>query len=159
MTNHLAFDQSTADTGWAYRPFDSKRYTSGVIDMRKETGISEVLRVLVGARVDGIYDVMLEDVYHDPKKGIRTFRVLIETLAMFKGLALGEGFNVTTVLASVWKSDMLSQGGYLPPKRKEQKDLAVWLAQNEFGMQGKSEDEAEALCIAAWADAQRKLEG
>jgi hypothetical protein len=155
MIHHLAFDQSTNVTGWAYMPPNTKHYASGTLDM---FGCNyEIIAVMDMAYRDGLRHMTLEGIFHglNPQTTIK-LAALQERFTMW---GEAQGFRVRIIQPSTWKSAMLTVSGYFPPKRKEQKDVSVWVARQCYGMQSHSEDEADAILMAAWADKNPEMEG
>ncbi len=82
-------------------------------------------------------------------KLMAVFGIVVGALEMF-------GIKVIEVAPRTWQVAMLTVNGYTPKRRKEIKPASIFRAKAE-GADVKNDHEADAVCIAVWAQANEKL--
>lgn len=144
----LSFDQSTRITGWSV--FEDSRYVkSGVIDLHKITDTDERSKQMAVEICKLIGNInpsvtIIEEVQQ--QSNIST----VIKLARIQGVAIGfcaaHNIDLHILTPSRWRSALSYKQG---PKvrREELKEQSRNFVKNILGLNIKSEDENEAICI------------
>ena len=146
----LAFDQSTAKTGWAFFVGNElKKY--GVIDRAKIKDAPERIRSMFLDIVSKIEElnpdrVIVEAVQQQASPA--TSMMLSQLQGMIIGYLYEHNINVESPMPTQWRHKLgFIQGKGI--KREELKIQSIHYANNTFGINTESDDIAEAICIGA----------
>jgi hypothetical protein len=148
MTRVLGIDPASL-TGIAWE--SDGFWCRATVDANNET---DMLSILKWAKDDGVTHAVIEDCFLGPK--VTTYKLLARIQERWEHLCHSVGITTELVNPTTWKRAMLTIQGYYPKKRKEQKRVARWVARNVYKVPVINDDEADAVCIAAWGMAQRK---
>lgn len=150
--NVIGIDPSLRRTGWAYIAWRgaTRYWVCGTFRGDDHDAATEVL---ARAAQSGVTHAAIETVYLG--RNFKTVTTLSEVIGSIKSWCWGAKIQTMDAPAMKWKSAMLTMGGCLPQGRKEQKAASMKVARMLMASPANN-DEADAVCIAAWA--QRMLE-
>ena len=144
----LAFDQSTAKTGWAF--FDgSKLVDYGLINKSKIGDSNERIKSMFFAITEKINElkpdvVIVEGVQREASPAVTMMLARLE--GMIIGYLYEHDINMFSVTPTTWRSKIgFKQGGGV--KRNELKAMAIKFAHDTFNVDVESDDIADAICI------------
>lgn len=141
----IAFDAATIKTGWAM--WDRHVLLTGTIDKVAES--ADLIDVLDHAIKLGLSTVVIEGGYFGVNAA--TYGNLREVHGAIKRQAWIMGLCSRTVQPSVWQASYGITGG------REERKVGARRVANRLGYQGKSQDEADAVVLCAYADAMERM--
>ena len=146
----LAFDQSTAKTGWAF--FDGENLVKyGVVDKVKIKNTPDRIRAMY-LEIISIIDqckpdkVIVEAVQQQASPA--TSMMLSQLQGMIIGYLYEHDINVDSPLPTQWRHRL----GFIQGKGVKREDLktqSIKYVNEKFGIDTASDDMAEAICIGA----------
>ena len=146
----LAFDQSTAKTGWAF--FDGKNLVEyGVVDKVKikntpdriKSMYLDIISIINQFQPD---EVIVEAVQQQASPA--TSMMLSQLQGMIIGYLYEHNINVDSPLPTQWRHKLgFVQGKGI--KREDLKTQSIKYVNETFGIDTASDDIAEAICIGA----------
>jgi len=149
----LGIDPATT-TGYAYRhngAWVTGTVSSSIKTRRDIYGMAAVANI---ARQSGVTVAAIEDCYLGAN--VRTLITLAKIQERWENVLRERDIETVIVNTMTWKHATLTVAGILPKARAEQKKHAIWVAKHVYGAEPKNSDEADAVCIAAWYEAQRE---
>lgn len=144
----LAFDQSTAKTGWAFF-IDDQLINYGVINKSSNKDAPDRIRDMFLSIIEIIQDtepdwVIVESVQQQASPA--TSMMLSQLQGMIIGYLYEHEIAVDSPLPTQWRKALgFHQGKGI--KRAELKDLAKKFVLDTFNINVCSDDEADAICI------------
>lgn len=151
----LAFDQASHTTGYSiYEDGELVKYGKFTFDdddfgVRLNKIRNQVKDMVCSSMFDKVYfeDIQLQE---DVGNNVATFKKLAEVFGVIYELLTALGIPNEAILATVWKSGV----GITGKQRTEQKKNAQKWVKEKYGF-SVTEDEADAICIGAYASGYR----
>lgn len=137
-TTSLAFDAAKRRTGWAYGA--PGRWTTGLIDVLDTPALDTLIATVAKL---GIRHATVENCYLGGN--VVTLKALQEAQTRIVTACERQGLAVDLVYAQTWQSDL----GLTGPS--EDRKLGAMRIARLLGYTGKSQDEADAVCLCDYA--------
>lgn len=140
----LGFDVAKRKTGWAYSPIP-RHWETGIVEVADTAALNEVI---AQAKAAGVTHAALEDCYlsQGSQRNVSMLKALQEAQTRIRVACEMAGLEVELVYAQTWQSAYGITG-----KRKERK-LGAQRVAHALGAGALTEDEADAVCLADYAE-------
>ncbi len=135
----LAFDAAKRRTGYAFSTTDG--WITGVVDVADTKALGAIIEA---AKATGVTRAVIENCYMG--SNVRTLKALQEAQTRIKVACEMAGLGVELVYAQTWQSAYGISG-----QRKDRK-LGAKRVASMLGAGNVSEDEADAVCLADYAE-------
>lgn len=140
----IGFDAAKKRTGWAYSP-RARVWSTGIIDVTDGAALAEILDA---AKWHGVSRAVIENCYlsQGSKRNVYTLKTLQEAQTRIRVACEMAGLPVDLVYAQTWQAAFGITG-----KRADRK-LGAQRVAHALGAGALTEDEADAVCLADYAE-------
>jgi len=140
----IGFDAAKRKTGWAYSPIP-RHWETGIVEVADSKALNAVI---AQAKAAGVTRAALEDCYlgNHTAANVRTLKALQEAQTRIRVACEQAGLDVELVYAQTWQSAYNITG-----KRPDRK-LGAQRVAHALGAGALTEDEADAVCLADYAE-------